>query len=182
MNNNEYTIACLIDKLSVTLLRRKIPFLDKSNYPHISFFQFKTTDKKLLSYLENFIQELSISNMFLTNGIKLVEDNIFLDIHDDSTLQTASDKLAELYFTHCKHKMPLSQINFMQLEETQLNLVKKYGIYWIKENFRPHVTLAYENYINLDLNLNAPESINIISPGIYPIDKIGRILSAPSFV
>jgi 2'-5' RNA ligase len=58
----------------------------------------------------------------------------------------------------------------------QASLVQKYGIHWIKENFNPHITLAYEKQIPNDLHFAPPLFVNICHPCIYPIDDVGRIL------
>lgn len=172
---SEYSIACLLDTSSHEQLKIYIPFLEKQNRPHISLFQFKCGDN-FLSFWKNYIPRLKISSKFFTAGINLVEGNIFLDIEDDSTLQTASDSLAEAYFTLCPYKEHLSQINLEQLTLEQADLVKKYGIHWVKEHFRPHVTLAYNNILYNGLDLIIPDSVNITDPNIYLIDNLGRII------
>lgn len=71
----------------------------------------------------------------MTIDISQVENNIFLNIADDSTIKNASDQSAEFYNEHCKNKQPLSQINLAELNLEEAELTRKYGIYWIKENF-----------------------------------------------
>ncbi len=172
---SEYSIACLLDNPSCEQLKANFTFLEKKNRPHISLFQFRCNDI-FLSFWKNRITDLKISSEFFTTGVNLVEGNIFLDIQDDSTLQIASDRLAEAYFTQFPYKQNLSQINLAQLTPEQTGLVKKYGIYWVKKYFRPHVTLAYSNVFYNRMNLMIPDSIKIIKPNIYLIDHLGRII------
>lgn len=173
---NEYGVACLLEKHSVVKLRQTIPFLDKDNHPHISLFQFKDTNIHFLPRLRSEVSKLKLSQKFNISGISKIENNIFLDILDDSTLKAASTQIAEFYFLHCITKEPLSQVNLNCLDQTRIALVKKYGIYWIQQYFNPHITLAYDKFIALNYNISE-FLIEIKTPCIYPIDKLGRILT-----
>lgn len=177
MINNEYTIACLLNDSSVQALQSYVPFLEEQNYPHISLFQLRCDDG-FLSLLGKYLDNLKVSSLFATTGISVVENNIFLDVLDDSTLQKVSDQLADIYFNYCPNKEPLSQINSSSITLSDNELVKKYGIYWVKENFRPHVTLLYEKYDNYNLDYTFPKHICALEPHIYRIDHKGKILEA----
>lgn len=172
---NEYSVACVLDNASIEHLVSNISFLEKENYPHISLFQFKCNDANLLRVFKENIKNLFVSKNFLTTRISLVEKNIFLNIADDSTLQAASDQLADLYAAHTSVKEYLSQIDFSELSADQAAMTKKFGIYWVKKFFEPHVTLSYEKYFNEDLHVKMPASVNVLHPDIYQIDRLGRI-------
>lgn len=83
---NEYG-ACLLDELSSKKLQNHIPFLDKENHPHISFFQFKCKDERFLISLKKYISRLFLPIKIVTDKISFVENNIFLDLKDDSSLR-----------------------------------------------------------------------------------------------
>ena len=174
--NNEYGIACLLDECSANKLSELVPFLEPGFPPHVSLFQFKSTDNQFFSLISKHTENLFISNHFSTKSISTVENNIFLDIMDDSTLKTSSDKSAEFYFSYLKNKEPLSQIDISELDSDQFDLTKKYGIYWIKNYFRPHVTLLYNKLLDSHVKVRIPETICLLPPKIYPIDHLGRIL------
>lgn len=172
----EYSIACLLDEASIWQLKSAIPFLETGNYPHVSLFQFRSSDRRFLSFLHTQLKYLHLSSRYATGGVSQVGRNVYLDIVDDLTLQAASDKLADLYFQHCRHKELLSQINLMELDADLHLLANQYGNYWIKHHYRPHVTLLYHRRPP-DLDINPPVSVTLLPIGIYPIDPLGRIVS-----
>jgi len=173
--DKEFGIACILEKTSTDEIIKYIPFLEKNNYPHISLFQFRCDDKKFLSSIKEYLKKVLVSKEFLTGDISLVEENVFLNIVDDSTLKYASDQLAEFYSENCYCKEPLSQINFTELNSEQTELVNKYGIYWVKQNFHPHITLSYNRQTSGIFNVPSPLSLKVRMLDLYPIDTLGRI-------
>jgi hypothetical protein len=173
---NEYGIACLLNNDSIKSLEH-IPFLEKENIPHVSLFQFRCEDDNFISFMRENIKQLTLSNQFETTNISQEGNNIFLNITDDSTLQKSSDQIAETYFKNCHSKEFLSQINFSELTYAQKELVKKYGIYWIKQFYQPHVTLLYEQKLDSLPDLQIPKFLTVQPPDIYKIDGKGRIYS-----
>lgn len=173
---NEYGIACLIKSNTSEKLHSHIPFLDKENIPHVSLFQFKCYDINFINIFNQFVKNIYVSATYKTEKISIVEDNVFLDIKDDSSLKCASQLIADFYSENCKEIHPLSQINLSTLTSLQKSLVEKYGIYWIKQNFQPHVTLAYESNLTGNFNFILPQHVELDSPAIYSIDAIGRII------
>ena len=173
--SKEYSIACLLNNATSEELFKCISFIEQDNSPHISLFQFKCDDQNFLTSLRKYTNNLIISTKFFIDKISWVESNIYLDIKDDSTLKKSSDQIAEFYFNHCQIKKPLSQIDFTQLNSSDVDLVRKYGIYWIKQNFRPHVTLAYQRKLAGNFNITPPKIIKILPLDIYEIDPVGKI-------
>jgi hypothetical protein len=172
---NEFGIACLLDRASIEQLTTAIPFVENENYPHISLFQFRCEDKNFLTLIKKYLCNIVISSDFLTINVSQTENNIFLNIADDSTLKTASDQLAEFYSANYQGKKILSQINLDELNSLQIYLVNKYGIYWIKEGYHPHVTIAYEKKLDCNIAFKFPHYLKILPPNIYAIDHLGRI-------
>lgn len=171
----EYSIACLLDEPSIRQLKDSIPFLDNENHPHVSLFQFRSRDEDFLNYIKSQLKNFYLSNPYLTGRVSQVEKNVYLDIVDDLTLQKASDKLADIYSVCCDHKEPLSQIKIMQLDAEKMHLVSTYGNYWVKQNYRPHVTLLYHKQPP-DLTVMPPVSVTLQPAEIYVIDPMGRIV------
>lgn len=173
---NEYGVACLLESDSVDQLRRTLPFMDQHNLPHISLFQFKSDDLDFITRMQRKIESLVTSNRFLTSDIAPAGDNLFLDVVDDQTLLAASDCVSEFYASDCEEKEPLSQIYMSELSNEKQGLVRRYGIYWIRHYFRPHVTLSYDSIPCYDLSIKLPDSVGVLPIGLYPIDSVGRIL------
>lgn len=172
---NEFGVICLLSDDSLQALR-KIPYLDKVNKPHLSLFQFQSDDVLLHDKFKTCIRNLLFSSHYLTAGISQYENNIFLDIQDDSTLKIASDTIADLYLHTCKDKKPLSQIDIHHLSKEKKKLVDQYGIYWIKDGFVPHITLAYETSSLNNLKIPYPNNIKLQNPTICKIDRVGRVI------
>lgn len=171
----EFGIACLLDSISRNELINHVPFIEKRNIPHISLFQFRSNDLTFIKQIQKTINNLIISKEFDTLGVSVVENNIFLNIKDDYTLKKASDELAECYALHCNQKECLSQIQLHDLDLEAAELIKNYGIYWIKQNFNPHVTILYGKKIDEAFKLRTPKVIKILPPEIFEIDCMGRI-------
>jgi len=174
---NEFGIACILHDESINELNHSFTFIDKSNIPHISLFQFKSNSNQLVELLTKELTNINTPLTLQTSDIFVYENNIFLNILDEGYFKKSSDYISNYFYSNNDHIEPLSQINVSELNADQKYLVDKYGIYWIQENYQPHITLCYEDTnMQTENNINIPTFIKIHPPQIYPIDSLGRIL------
>jgi hypothetical protein len=175
--NHEYTIACILSQDTTRQLQSVFPSLDTLNIPHISLFQFQNNQYEIIKAMTAQLQTIQITNEFTANSIVLAGENVFLNIVHNQSLANASNVIADYYSLLCREVKPLSQIKLSELNDEESQLVKKYGIYWIKQKFHPHVTLSYQPLTIEKSSMNSPIFIRFDQVGIYPIDHVGRILS-----
>lgn len=123
----------------------------EQNIYHLSLFQMSVAEDLVAPCLNHFAgltKCVSQITCEFSAKSKLVDKNVFwtanqtpklYSLHElilSSSLMSFSDGLLQ----QVSHSLEQEEI----LNERELALVKKYGIWWVEEYFNPHITLRYQ--------------------------------------
>jgi len=122
-----------------------------TNVPHISLFQGRFPEKnqaQLEQAVAAIAHETAPFKIEMENNLIKASENIFwLTKSNDSLIKLHQKILAEIpRYTDGLLMQQVIDMPPSSLTAQQKQKIKKYGIYWVEENFLPHITIFYSSY------------------------------------
>ena len=129
------------------LLKQDAQIINAANIPHLSFYQLaipvdRLNDlEKSLSSIAYQTKSFSIN---LDNKLKIQGGNIFWNAIDFSAFKELENTILSSNITDLRQGYLRQLEDPKTLSAEKQQLVKQYGIYWIKKLATPHITIFYD--------------------------------------
>lgn len=157
------------------LAKRNTALVNVMNIPHLSFYQLAIPVNRLDAVetnLKKIAQQTKVFSLHLKNKPQIQGANVFWNAEDYAAFKQLENKVLD-------SKIPaLRQGYLRQLEDPktlspeQQQLVKQYGIYWIKQLATPHITVFYDLPKNVQGLVDYLEQLKVTAP-IFAVQYLG---------
>jgi len=122
--------------------------LSYKNIPHISLYQGKI-ERKNLSAVQKRLKQIAADtqpfSIQLQHTLSNAGDSIYWNANLDKNLEQLHNRVVDEFslFTKGLRMRQVEDMPENALNVSQKNKLEKYGIFWIKESFTPHLTIFY---------------------------------------
>lgn len=119
---------------------------NKQNFIHISLFQgrFRCSQlKKIGIALNNIAKSIEPFKLELDAELKEACTNLFWNIKESLQLFKLHADILKAISPYHEGRLPVFEDSYIKLNRTQQQLIDRYGVPHVLQNFNPHITVYY---------------------------------------